>query len=253
MVQGVTEWLPISSEGINALIMVNFFGRTLSEAAVYSIWLHTGTLLAAVVYFRAEISMLLTNLSAYAKNPGRDTGGNRLTTFLIASTVLTGIIGLPIFLFGLDRTNFSGGVATAVIGLLLIFTGLLQKYSKRASGERAIGLKDSLLVGSLQAFSVLPGISRSGITTSALLLMKHEARSALKLSFLMSIPAVFAAEVGLGLLGKITLDAYSLLAVLISFVFGLITIRALMETAGRVNFGNFCILLGLLSVATLLV
>jgi len=253
MVQGVSEWLPISSEGINSLIMVNFFGKTLAEAVVYSIWLHTGTILAATVYFRAEVLKLLENFPLYVKNPKKDTDENRLTTFLIASTALTGIIGLPILLFGVDRANFSGEAATAFIGLLLIFTGLLQKYSMRPSGKRGITLKDSALVGGLQAFSVLPGISRSGITTSALLLRKYEARSALKLSFLMSIPAVFAAEVGLVLLGRITIDACSLLAVAISFVFGLLTISILMEIAGRVNFGNFCIFLGLLSFAAALV
>ncbi len=91
------------------------------------------------------------------------------------------------------------------------------------------------------------------MTTAALLLRKYEAHSALKLSFLMSIPAVFAAEVGLALLGKITIDAYSLLAALISFVFGLLTIGVLMGIAGRVNFGNFCIFLGLLSFAAVVV
>lgn len=253
MVQGVSEWLPISSEGINSLIMVNVFGKTLADAVVYSIWLHTGTVLAAAVYFRDEVLKLLENFPLYVKNPKKDTDENRLTTFLIASTALTGIIGLPILLFGIDRANFSGEMATAFIGLLLIFTGLLQKYSKGPSGKGDITLKDSVLVGSLQAFSVLPGISRSGITTSVLLLKKYEARSALKLSFLMSIPVVFAAEVGLALLGKLTIDAYSLLAVAISFVFGLLTIGILMEIADRVNFGNFCILLGLLSLAAVLV
>jgi undecaprenyl-diphosphatase len=253
MVQGVLEWLPISSEGINSLIMVNLFGKTFAEAAVYSIWLHAGTLLAAVIYFREEVLKLLKNLPLYVKSPKKDTDENRLTTFLIVSTALTGIVGLPILLLGVERANVSGASATAFIGLLLILTGLLQKYSRRHSLKRSVTLEDSALVGSLQAFSVLPGISRSGITMSGLLLRKYEAHDALKLSFLMSIPAVLIAEVGLALLGKIIINAYSLLAVTISFVFGLLTIGILMEIAGRVNFGNFCIFLGLLSFAAVLV
>lgn len=233
--------------------MVNFFGRGLADAVAYSIWLHTGTLLAATVYFRAEVLKLLGNLPSYVKDPRKGTDDNRLTTFLIVSTALTGVIGLPIILFGIDKADFSGGVATAFIGILLIFTGLLQKYSRGPSGKRVITLKDSALVGGLQAFSALPGISRSGITMSALLLRKYDAHSALKLSFLMSIPAVFTAEVGLALLDKITIDAYSLLAVFVSFVFGLLTIGVLMGIAGRVNFGNFCIFLGLLSLAAAVV
>jgi undecaprenyl-diphosphatase len=253
IVQGIVEWLPISSEGVNSLIMVNFFGKTLAEAVVYSIWLHTGTLFAAIIYFREDVLKLLENFSLYLKNPKKETDENLLTSFLIISTFLTGVVGLPLFLFGVDRANVSGAVATAFIGILLIFTGLLQKYSRGSSEKKDITMKDSVLVGGFQAFSVLPGISRSGITTSVLLLRKYEARDALKLSFLMSIPAVFVAEVGLALLGRIIIDAYSLIAVGISLVFGLLTIAVLMKIATRINFGNFCIFLGLLSLAAVLV
>ena len=246
--QGIVEWLPLSSEGINSLIMVNFCGKSLAEAAFYSIWLHTGTLLAAIIYFRAELVGLLRNVPSYIKNPKSDTGKNRLTTFLIVSTVLTGIIGLPILLFGISNANVSGGAATAFIGILLIFTGLLQKYSKNSFEKKEITLLDSALLGILQAFSVLPGISRSGITTSTLLLRKYDARSALKLSFLMSIPAVFVAEVGLGALDMIVVDVYSMLSVAISFIVGLLSIGILMNVAHKINFGNFCIFLGILSL-----
>jgi undecaprenyl-diphosphatase len=99
---------------------------------------------------------------------------------------------------------------------------------------------------------VFPGISRSGITVSVLLLRNYDARSALKLSFLMSIPAVLAAEVGLALLDRITLDAYSLISVVISFVFGMLTIDALLKIGRRINFGNFCIFLGVLSITAVL-
>ncbi len=232
--------------------MVNFFGRSFSEAALYSIWLHTGTLLSATVYFRGELLNLVENLPAYVKNPKKDTYENRITTFMLASTVLSAIIGLPVLLIGLDKADFSGKSATALIGFLLIFTGLLQKYSKRSTKKREITLKDGMVVGTAQAFSALPGISRSGITTSTLLLRRYDAKSALRLSFLMSIPAVLAAEVGLAILGKITIEASSFIAVAISFAIGLLTIGILMDLAGRINFGNFCIILGLLSTAPLL-
>ena len=252
VVQGVVEWLPVSSEGINSLIMVNFFGKTLEEAVVYSIWLHTGTLFAAVVYFRDDVYKLARNLPTYVKNPKKSTQENRLTTFLVISTIMTGIIGLPLLLFGIDKANLSGAAATVFIGILLIFTGILQKYSRKAAEKNDITIKDSALVGGFQAFSVVPGISRSGITVSVLLLKKYDARSALKLSFLMSIPAVLVAEVGLALLGRITLDAYSLISVAISFAFGLLTIDALLKIGGRINFGNFCIFLGVLSITAVL-
>ncbi|MBU2559587.1 undecaprenyl-diphosphate phosphatase [archaeon] len=252
VIQGVFEWLPVSSEGINSLIMVNFFGKTLLDAAVIAIWLHTGTLLAALVYFRDDMLKLFRNFPLYLKNPKKETDTNTLTSFLIISTFLTGVVGLPLFLFGIGKANISGATATALIGILLILTGLLQKYSKKAIDKKDITKGDAALVGGLQAFSVLPGISRSGITVSVLLLRNYDARSALKLSFLMSIPAVLAAEVGLALLGRITLDAYSLVSVVISFAFGILTIDALLKIGGRINFGNFCIILGVLSITAVL-
>lgn len=253
LIQGVVEWLPVSSEGINSLIMVNFFGRTLLDAALYSIWLHTGTLFAAVVYFRRDVYRLARNFPAYVKNPRNGTQENRITTFLIVSTAFTGLVGLPMLLFGIQKASISGAAATALIGILLIITGILQKWSRGSCEKGDITTVDSALVGGLQAFSVLPGISRSGITVSVLLLREYEARSALKLSFLMSIPAVLVAQIGIVLLGRITIDAYSIVSVVISFVFGLLTIGILMEIAGKINFGNFCIFLGLLSLGAALV
>jgi undecaprenyl-diphosphatase len=69
VIQGLTEWLPISSEGMSALVMINFFGKSLTEAVFLSAWLHTGTLLAAVVYFRSDIKAMIRNLPEYFRNP----------------------------------------------------------------------------------------------------------------------------------------------------------------------------------------
>lgn len=252
IVQGVTEWLPVSSEGISSIVLVNFFGKSFEEAVFLSIWLHTGTLFAALVYFRKEIMGIIKNLSKYKVKSME--GYNGLTTFLIVSTLLTGVIGAPLLLFGLNEIKFSGSHTMAFIGLLLIVTGLFQRFGKKVEGiKKDLKIRDAILVGIVQAFSVLPGLSRSGLTTSVLLFEKHEARQALRLSFLMSIPAVLAAEVGLGLLGKISFDLYSLIAIFFSFVFGLATIKILMKVARKVDFSWFCIFLGLLAVVTLFI
>ncbi len=243
IVQGIAEWLPVSSEGISSIIMMSLFGKTLSEAVFLSIWLHTGTLLAAIVYFRRDLVGIVKNLTKY--RPGKNRGYNGLTTFLVVSTALTGIIGAPLLFFGLEKIN-SLDFAMALIGFFLIVTGILQKI--RGGGTRKLDARDSVLAGVVQAFSVLPGLSRSGLTTSALLFMKYDAREALRLSFLMSVPAVLAAEIGLGLLGKVSLDLYGLVAIFFSFVFGLATIKVLMKFAEKINFGWFCIFLGLASM-----
>jgi undecaprenyl-diphosphatase len=110
-----------------------------------------------------------------------------------------------------------------------------------------------VIVGIIQAFAVLPGLSRSGLTTSTLLIRKHDPEYALKLSFLMSIPAVLVAEIGLIIMQKAVFDIYSLVAILVSFLLGLLTLGSLLKIAQRINFGYFCIFLGLISILAIFV
>lgn len=251
VLQGITEWLPVSSEGVSSLVMMNLFGKSLSEAVFLSLWLHTGTLLAALVYFREDVAGILKNLPSYARNFKSTKGFNGITTFLVLATILTGLIGAPLLLFGLNELNVSLNFAMALVGALLIITGLLQKFTVRTGLRKEPGIRDSVITGIVQGFSVLPGLSRSGLTTSILLFRKYRAKDALRLSFLMSIPAILAAEIGLGVLGKINFDLYSGIAVFFAFVTGLATIKFLMKTAERINFGWFCIFLGLISIMAL--
>ena len=253
-VQGLTEWLPISSEGVSSLLMINFFSRSLSEAVFLSAWLHTGTLLAAVLYFWSDVKAILRNLPKYIREPKSMEGYNGLTNYLLISTILTAAIGAPIVLFFLGTFNFAGGPAMALIGLLLIVTGLIQRFARQSNIiPQDTRISDAILVGIVQAFSVLPGLSRSGLTTSALLLRKHDPEFALKLSFLMSIPAVLIAEIGLLLMQKVAFGVFSIVAILVSFLLGLLTLGSLLKVAEKVNFGYFCIFLGGISLLALFV
>ncbi len=251
-VQGVTEWLPVSSQGINSLILVNIFRLPPSEAISLLIWLHIGTLFAAVCYFRKDVGDLVRHLPSYVRNI-RDFNSsprNSLITFLIIATVVGGAIGFPLLIVGLNEIDFSGSLATAIIGFLLIVTGVVQRFAFRKTkpGDKPIGLKDGLLLGVVQAFSILPGLSRSGLTTSVLLLRQYRAEQALRLSFLMSIPAVVIANVGLGLIGEVNFSPGAIVGILTSFILGIITIGVLTRVALRIRFWMFCIFLGLLSL-----
>ena len=136
IVQGVTEWLPVSSEGINTLIQLHFFDKPLAEAIRMSLWLHAGTLIAAVLYFRKDISDLIRHLPQYTRElkSGQVTDRSKMISFLIISTVLTGAIGAPLLLIELEQENVPGGIVIAVIGGFLIITGLVQRYAPRFSG-----------------------------------------------------------------------------------------------------------------------
>ena len=264
-IQGIAEWLPVSSEGMTSLVLINLFGKSLSEAIPIAIWLHMGTLLAALVYFRNDVILITKRLPGYFSGiisrkgkegiPGSGHAGaaeDSLISFLIISTFLTGIIGLPIMLFITEEAEISGEAATAAVGLFLILTGIFQRlWAGVKNAEKVPGSQDALFTGMAQGCAAFPGISRSGITVAALLFRKFDSEKALKLSFLMSIPAVLASEIGIGIMGLLVVDLHSLLAVFFSFVFGLLTIGGLLKVARKVDFSYFCMILGFLSIMPL--
>ncbi len=267
-VQGITEWLPISSEGINTLILLHFFQKLPTEAIQISIWLHTGTLLAALIYFRKDIVDLGRHLPQYVRELRASGGTERdtMTTFLILSTVITGVVGAPLWLvlngiietplwfLALSQEATSSGLVIAIIGVFLIITGVVQKYAPRFSGTKTTaGIKDAVLLGVVQAFSVFPGLSRSGLTVSALLFRGYEVKHAIRMSFLMSIPVVLAAEIGLSLINGISFDLLTASAIVTAFFFGILTIGIMLRIATRIHFWKFCLFLGALSLLPLLI
>ena len=257
IVQGVTEWLPISSKAMVSLVMIRFFNAdvTLSEAVYYAIWLHLGTLFAVILFYRVQVVKIVRNLPHYLSNVRSPSAYNRLTTFLIIATFCTGLIGAPLIVFGLDKIHITGSIAFFFIGVLLIVTGIFQKLARRTvSTNKSMSVKDALLVGVIQGFAALPGLSRSGLTVSTLLLRRYAPTDALNLSFLLYIPAVIGAEIGLQILkGGIYYNAYALLAVVVAFAFGLLTINVLLKIAERIDFSYFAIFIGVLCTLAIFV
>jgi len=250
ILQGILEWLPISSRGNLVLIMIYFFGLEAKQALNYSIFLHIGTLFAAATYFRREILALFKALPSYRLN--YSTKENRLISFLFLTTIITGALGYFLFKLTQKIAIALSEVFIAIIGVALIINGLVQKLSQ-AQGNRestSLNLKDTLILGFAQAFSAIPGMSRSGITTSSIIFRKFKGEEALKLSFLMSIPAVLGAEIGLAIFEGIPAVGIGeiLAGVLSSFLVGLISIHALLKIARRIKFWAFCLLIGILAL-----
>lgn len=239
-IQGITEWLPISSKS-QVVLAATAIGISPDEALSYALFMHIGTLLAAIFYFRNEFISALKGSKAGERN------------FVIIGTLCTAITGLPLFLLLRKSFDFSQGLLiTALIGIGLLITGILL-LKIRASGSRNEGAaqpKDAALVGLAQGFSVLPGISRSGTTTAALLARGFSQDSALRLSFMLSIPTVAAAEVGFSIIeGFPPLDLSVAVAMVGSaFIFGILSISTLVGIARRINFGTFCLALGILAI-----
>lgn len=233
--QGITEWIPISSEGQTMLVMIGWLRLSPADALSYSIFLHLGTMTAVIVKFRHTFLKML-----------RDFDSN-LTKTVIVSTIFTGVTGLPLYF--LFKIGFTGGMWTTVlIGALLIITGLLLRFQR--SGFRDIEdmtLKDMMLLGLVQGFSILPGVSRSGTTLTLLLMRRLKQDAALTVSFIISVPAV---------LGALVLDhsfpnMQPLLAAAMfasSLLVGYLTMDLLIRFAKRVDFSNFCLAIGLMTL-----
>jgi len=231
IIQGVTEWLPISSSGQGMIFMMNFFGIEPGEAFSISMFLHMGTLFAALLYFRKEILMLHKN--------------RELLSFLFFSTALTVIVGLPILFFLRESVleNFSGKFVTMLIGAMLIFTGLILRL-KPIEQRREFNLKDAVFAGAAQGISIIPGISRSGTTIAALVIRDIEQELVLKLSFMMSIPAVIGANIIEFSSEKTSFEPSYLFGIAAAFLAGFLTMKYLIEISKKLSFSNFCIVLG---------
>jgi undecaprenyl-diphosphatase len=257
-IQGITEWLPISSEAVLVLVKANFFnsGESLTELIGLALFLHLGTLLAAAWYLRDDIRMLLKLLLKPHRLLKREEEGEHILRFLILTTFISGIIGyflLEVFLSGVEQhAQITTQIITVVIGILLLGTGILQFQAKRkrkADQKEAEGLqdRDSVLLGVVQGFSALPGFSRSGLTISALLLRNYSEVTALRLSFLMSLPIVFGGNVLLNSSG-FSFGISHVFGFVFSFLFGILTIHLLFRFARKINFAYFVLGFGVLTI-----
>jgi undecaprenyl-diphosphatase len=241
LLQGVLEWLPISSQGNVVILMASLLGIDFQIALIYSIYLHASTGLAALIYFRKDVIGIITLESDEKK---------RLFKFLLISTIFTGIIGLPLYLF-IKNANVYGEALLSLIGIALLATGLVQKRAIESNdrSSHSIEIKEGIIMGLIQGFSSIPGISRSGLTSSALLMMGFSGEEAFKISFLMSIPAVFAASLGLIIIeGLPIFEINMLISVIASFVSAVLTIDVLLRIAKKIRLWSLCILLGALAL-----
>ncbi len=255
MIQGVVEWLPISSEGVLVLVQTRFFGseKPIIELIQQALFLHLGTVLAVIVYFWKDVWQLLKVPFIVGK---KSEANQKIFGFVLITALITGLLGYA--LLGLlsefeKQVALTGRIITGVVGLMLLITACFQLKAKR-EGKRLrrteeINRQDSFILGILQALAVLPGMSRSGMTVSGLLLRKFDEQVALQLSFLMSLPVIIAGNLFLNfkyLSYQLSLSWEILWGLLFSFVFGLLTIDLFLRLAKRMNFGWFVLFFGIL-------
>ncbi|PXF58717.1 MAG: UDP-diphosphatase [Candidatus Methanogaster sp.] len=237
IIQGVTEWLPVSSEGQSILVMVQHFAIPPEDTIALAIFLHLGTMCAVLIKFRKEFLSILRPES-------------RLLRILVITAGCSGITGIPCYL-ALKQSFTSGEGATIIIGVMLILTGIVLHLPSRRSAHRTreeITTRDLAITGLVQGFAILPGISRSGVTITTLLLRNIEQKTALTISFLISVPVVLGAMLlDIGSISEVQ-PANILIMFVTSFVAGYTTMDLLIRFAERVNFALFCITLGAITI-----
>jgi len=236
-------------------VMTHFFEDTrgLDILIKQALLLHLGTLLAAVIYFRNDILILLRGLRQYKSS---DEETQKTLTFLIIATAISGCWGLIL----LQTLTYISGLfplpsrfINLLVGCCLLATAYLELRSKHGGYRKAadLNVKDGVLLGIAQGFAAFPGLSRSGLTVSVLLLRKINKFQSLRLSFLLSIPIVLIGNVVLNR-RELTLNLESLVGVLVAFVFGLLTIHGLLKLAEKINFGYFVLFFGILTLVSTL-
>ena len=252
IVQGVVEWLPVSSQG-NLALVFTLVGTDPAAAVQLALFLQLGTTLSAATYYRGELATAIRTAPGWRPATAYDPD-HALASYIVVASLFTGLVGIPLYVFAVDlASRLTGGVFIAAVGVLLIMTGLLHRLSTSVSlgGRETPSLVDSILVGSAQGFAILPGISRSGVTASTLLVRSYDPPAAFRLSFLLSIPASVGAAVltlasAGGLPGIAPVPAAVALGV--SAVVGYLTIDALMRVVERVPFATVCFALGALAI-----
>lgn len=248
-IQGITEWLPISSEGVITLVSFNFFGATnLTDVIHSALFLHLGTALAGLVYFKKEILKLLKTLFNFKE---AEIEYQNFLKFLIISTTISGVIGFG-FLQIIDSDSFVFPVQflNLIIGIFLLITSILLFYNKFKSGNREVASlknKDSFVLGLVQSLAAFPGLSRSGLTVSTLLFSGFKGDDALRISFIMSLPLVIVGNIILNI-SEFNFVISSLWGLLASFGFGILTIHILLKIAKKVDFSYFVFVFAILMI-----
>lgn len=253
LVQGIAEWLPVSSEGLIVLVQSYFFqtNKNLDALVADALFLHLGTVFAAIVYFHKDIHRYVKAMVSWKDVA---TGDKNVIIFLVITTVISGGLGyalLQVLVTIEEKLQSSTMYVIVAIGFMLLITGALQFIKPRQSHRTDINIHttDGVLMGVVQGFAAIPGLSRSGLTVAGLLLRNYDKEAALRISFLMSIPIVLAGNVVFAI-GDTSFDPITLVGLVVAFVSGLITIAALIRLARKINFGYFVIIFGLITIAS---
>jgi undecaprenyl-diphosphatase len=244
VLQGLTEFLPVSSSGHLVLVqemMAGFDG----PAAAFDVLLHGGTLAAVLIYFRSDLAQMFQGIT----HPSD--GGWRLPILLVIGSIPAGVVG--VFMADMIEPLFSAPKVAAG-GLLVTGIILVAAWQRRGKGHRTLAdltAWSALAIGMSQALAIIPGISRSGSTIAMGMFIGFSGKEAARFSFLLSIPAIGGAlMLESGVLAETGLPPSYIAGALSAAIVGWASITLLMKLLDRENllpFAVYCLALGSLS------
>jgi undecaprenyl-diphosphatase len=252
ILQGLTEFLPVSSSG--HLALAEHYLGIRQPGVTFEVFLHLATALAVVLYFRHRIASILVAIGRWATRRRYDEDELRLAAHLIVATIPAGLVGY--FLGPAVERVFDSPL---VVSVLLLVTGIVLWFAaKLFPGTKTRETwPDAIAVGVAQSLAVLPGISRSGMTVTAGLAVGMERRRAAEFAFLLSVPIILgaaAASFGDAFDGHVNGPAI-LLGMMAALLSALPAIAFLLRavTAGRLaGFAYYCWAVGAVSLAAII-
>ena len=263
LVQGLTEFLPVSSSGHLVLVQALFGSGVETNYMLFNVLLHFGTLLSVVVAFWKDIKELFVEFFGWIRDGFRINGHpyRRFIVMLLISLV-------PMFLILPIESRMEAAFSSPLlVGLLLLVTAALlflsEKAPKKHKTEQNASWLDALIVGIGQMFAVLPGLSRSGTTICTGLFCGFSREYAVRFAFIMSLPVVLGANIleladvirEPALMGDASIACYAV-GILVSMLSGLAAIRLVKFITKRGNFRPFvvyCTLVGTVAVVASLI
>ena len=242
-IQGVTEFLPISSSG-HLLIVSNLLGISF-DGVIFEVIVHFATLFSLIFFFRIKIFDLLKKIFIQSNY-------KLLINYIIAILPI-GVIGI-LFKSNIEKI-FNNH---ELVGYFLIFTGIILFFSQRfkKNTNNSINFRNSITIGFFQILALMPGISRSGITISIAMMLGIKPKDAANFSFLVAIPIILGSSIiSINDVQHLNLNSFEVQFLIISFIssffFGTLTLKLLYNIINANifhYFGYYCIFVGIISL-----
>ncbi len=248
IIQGLTEFLPVSSSGHLELAKAIFgYDYVQKQSLLITLNLHAATAMSTVFVFRKDIWLIFSDVFSFRKSEGLD----------FFMKILISMI--PAILIGLFFENFISSLfdgKVLLVGIMLTITAILLYLADQINeNNNSIGFKNAFLIGLMQAVAIIPGVSRSGATIALAMFLKINRDKAARFSFLMVIPLIFGSMAKSLLEGNLFVESLNIMPLIIGFLSAFITgifackwMVSLVKKSQLKYFSFYCMIIGLISI-----